>query len=64
MLVIPTKPILIKDIEKQFKIKFDVNPRMKLSTYLKKSGLPSLAKVLNRIEKTPLILVDKNDDIL
>ena len=41
---------IIKDIEKEYKIDFGVNPRMKLSTYLKRFGLPSMARALNRIE--------------
>jgi len=43
--------ILIKDIEKDYKISFGVNSRMKLSTYLKKKGFVSIAKALKRIEK-------------
>jgi len=45
----------IKEIEEDYKIKFGVNPDMKVSTYLRKKGLPSLAKAFDMLEesKTP-----------
>jgi hypothetical protein len=42
---------LIGTIEKQYGVKFDVNPNMKLSTYLKKNKLPSMGRALEKIEK-------------
>ena len=40
--------MLIKDIEREYKVKMNANPRMKLETYLARNGLKSLAKVLKR----------------
>lgn len=42
------KELLVKDIEKEYKMDFGVRGNMKLSTYLKKQGLPSLARALDR----------------
>ena len=41
----------IESVEKEYGVKFGVRKDMKLSTYLKKKGLISLFKVLDRIEK-------------
>jgi len=40
--------MLIKDIEREYKVKMNANSRMKLETYLTRNGLKSLAKVLKR----------------
>ena len=39
----------IKEIEKEYKVKFNVNPNMKLETYLKRKGLKSMAKAFKKI---------------
>ncbi|MDP4011779.1 MAG: hypothetical protein Q8P72_06160 [Candidatus Roizmanbacteria bacterium] len=36
---------LMGDFEKEWGLNSGVNPRMKLTTYLRKNGVPSLAKV-------------------
>ena len=41
----------IKQVEKEYKVKFNANPRMKLSAWLKKKGFKSLSKALNLAEK-------------
>ena len=43
------KPILIRDIEKIYKLTFNVRPDMKLETYLKKTGAPNMSKALRLI---------------
>ena len=40
---------LIKDLEKEYKVNFGVNGNMKVSTYLKRQGIPSLAKALEKL---------------
>jgi len=40
----------LKDIEKEYKIKFDENPEMTLQEWLKRKGLKSLLKALKRAE--------------
>ena len=40
----------LKDIEKEYKVKFDENPNMKLETWLKKKGLKPLANTLKKIK--------------
>lgn len=40
----------IKTIEKQYHVDLNVRSDMKLGTYLKKSGLPSLNKVLQQTD--------------
>ncbi len=42
---------LIKNIEKKYDVDFGVRDDMKLETYLKKEGLPSLSKALRDIKK-------------
>lgn len=42
----------IGTIEKKYNVNFNVRSNMKLSTYLDKSGLPSLSKALKLIEKS------------
>ncbi len=42
---------LIKNIEKKYDVDFGVKGNMKLGTYLKKKGLPSLSKALDRVTK-------------
>ena len=37
---------IVRDLEKEYKVSFGVNPRMKVSTYLKRKGLPNMAKAL------------------
>ena len=39
----------LKNIEKEYGVKFNENPNMKLETWLKRNGLKSLAKVLKKI---------------
>lgn len=41
---------LIRDIEKNYKVDFGVRSDMKLSTYLKNIGLPSLGKALDNLK--------------
>jgi len=41
----------IGTIEKQYKVDFNVRADMKLGSYLKKKGFPSLSKALDKIEK-------------
>ena len=43
---------LIKSIEKTYSVDFKVRGDTKLSTYLKKKGLPSLSKALNKVSKS------------
>lgn len=40
---------LIKNIEKTYNVDFRVRGNMKLDTYLKKEGLSSLSKALNKV---------------
>ena len=40
---------LIKNVEKTYKVDFKVRGDTKLSTYLKKEGLPSLSKALEKV---------------
>ncbi|NCO24986.1 hypothetical protein GW901_00465 [Candidatus Parcubacteria bacterium] len=42
---------LIKSIEKKYDVDFNVRDDMKLGTYLKNKGLPSLSKAIDRITK-------------
>jgi hypothetical protein len=42
---------LIRNIEKKYDVNFSVRGDMKLGTYLKEKGLPSLSKALNRVAK-------------
>ncbi len=42
---------LIKNIEKKYNVDFGVRDDMKLGTYLKDKGLPSLSKALDRVAK-------------
>ena len=42
---------LIKNIEKKYDVDYGVRDDMKLETYLKKEGLPSLSKALRDIKK-------------
>lgn len=42
---------LIKNIEKKYDVDFDVRGDMKLGTYLKSKGLPSLSKALGKVTK-------------
>jgi hypothetical protein len=42
---------LVRNIEKQYNVDFNVRSDMKLSTYLKKSGQPSLSKVLEKVDQ-------------
>lgn len=42
---------LIKNIEKKYDVDFNVRSDMKLGTYLKDKGLPSLSKALDRVTK-------------
>ena len=41
----------LKQIEKKYSVDFGKNSKMKLNTYLRKIGIPSLAKVLERGEE-------------
>lgn len=43
--------MLIKTIEKDYKMDFGVRGDMKLSTYLKRNGLPSLGKALDKVTR-------------
>lgn len=43
--------ILISTIEKEYKVDFGVSGNTKLGTYLQTSGLPSLAKALEKVDK-------------
>lgn len=40
---------LIGDLERTYKVTFGVRPDMELGTYLRKNGLPSLAKALDQV---------------
>lgn len=40
---------LVRNLEKEYGVDFDVRGDMKLSTYLKEKGLPSLAKALKQV---------------
>lgn len=42
---------LIGNIEKQYGVDFNVRSDMKLRSYLKQKGLPSMSKALDRVEK-------------
>ena len=42
---------LIKNIEKKYDVDFKVRGDMKLGTYLKDKGLPSLSKALDKVTK-------------
>lgn len=42
---------IIKNIEKKYDVDFNVRGDMKLGTYLKEKGLPSLSKALNKVSK-------------
>ncbi len=42
---------LIKSIEKKYDVDFNVRDDMKLGTYLKEKGLPSLSKAIDRVTK-------------
>jgi hypothetical protein len=42
---------LIGNIEKQYGVNFKVRSDMKLGSYLKQKGLPSMSKALDRVEK-------------
>lgn len=42
---------LIKNIEKKYDVDFNVRGDMKLGTYLKDKGLPSLSKALGKVTK-------------
>lgn len=42
---------LIGNIEKQYGVDFNVRSDMKLGSYLKQKGLPSMSKALDRVEK-------------
>uniref|UniRef100_A0A6H1ZI16 Uncharacterized protein n=1 Tax=viral metagenome TaxID=1070528 RepID=A0A6H1ZI16_9ZZZZ len=41
--------VLIKDVEREYKMNFGVRGDMKVGTYLKRTGLPSLALCFNKI---------------
>jgi len=41
----------IKNIEKKYDVDFNVRGDMKLGTYLKDRGLPSLSKALDKVTK-------------
>jgi len=41
----------IKEIEKEYCIKMGENPNMKISTWLRKKGLPSLARCLDKLRR-------------
>lgn len=43
---------LIKNIEKKYDVDFNVRGNMKLGTYLKNKGLPSLSKALGKCLKS------------
>jgi len=42
---------LIKNIEKKYDVDFNVRGDMKLGSYLKEKGLPSLSKALDKVTK-------------
>ena len=42
---------LVRNLEKTYKVDFGVRGDMKLGTYLKGKGLPSLAKALEKVRK-------------
>jgi hypothetical protein len=42
---------LIRTLEKEYKVDFGVRPDMKLGNYLKREGLPSLSRVLKRVDR-------------
>jgi len=42
---------LIGNIEKKYDVDFKVRTDMKLGTYLKEKGLPSLSKALDKVTK-------------
>lgn len=42
--------ITLKDIKKEYGIKFKGNPRMKLQTWLKRKGFKPLSKALKIVE--------------
>ena len=41
----------IKDIEKEYQVKFNVNPKMKFETYLKRIGLKEMSKTYTKLIK-------------
>ena len=49
----------IRDVEKEYGVKFGVRKDMKLSTYLKRKGFISLSKALDRIEKKQWSILDE-----
>ncbi len=51
-----TKEITLKELEKEYGIKFNANPRMKLSTYLEKIGSPHISKAVKLLYKMKLEL--------
>jgi hypothetical protein len=42
---------LVKNIEKKYNVDFNVRGDMRLGTYLRKKGLPSLSKALDKVTK-------------
>ena len=42
---------LIKNIEEKYGVEFGVRGDMKLGTYLKEKGLPSLSKAIDKVTK-------------
>ncbi|MFA5413249.1 MAG: hypothetical protein WC348_01785 [Patescibacteria group bacterium] len=42
---------LIKNIEKKYNVDFGVRDDMKLGTYLREKGLPSLSKAIEKVTK-------------
>lgn len=45
------KEILIKSLEEEFGVKFNVSGDTKVTTYLREEGLPSLADLIERSEQ-------------
>ena len=52
----------LKEIEKEYGVDFGEDSNMKLSDYLRKIGVPSLAKLLERIEPPPKEKKDEDLD--
>lgn len=48
------KDSLIKNIECQYNVDFRVSGDMKLGTYLRKKGLPSLSRAIERVSEKHL----------
>jgi hypothetical protein len=46
-----TKKSTIKEIEKIYGVDFGVRGNMKIGTYLRRMGIPSLAKALDKFTK-------------